>query len=83
MCRVTVAAVSVVRLDDVLADVNRLEAANGGIRIVGVDGPSGSGKTTLARRLAAIGHAPLIQIDDFVSWSEFAGWWRRGLSATS
>jgi uridine kinase len=44
---------------------------------VGVDGPSGSGKSTLATRLAARVRAPLVQIDDFVSWSDFAGWWPR------
>ena len=68
---------SVLRIDDVLADVVRREAASSGIRIVGVDGPSGSGKSTLAARLAARSHASLIEIDDFVSWPDFAGWWPR------
>jgi len=67
----------VLRLDDVLADVVQREAGTSGIRLVGVDGPSGSGKNTLAARLAARAHAPLIEIDDFVSWSDFAGWWPR------
>ncbi|GLI02504.1 uridine kinase family protein [Phytohabitans aurantiacus] len=49
----------------------------GGIRIVGVDGPSGSGKSHLAARLASILDAPVIEIDDFVSWDCFAGWWPR------
>ena len=53
------------------------DAAESGIRILGVDGPGGSGKSTLAARLAARSGAPLIQIDDFVSWSDFAGWWPR------
>ena len=44
-----------------------------GIRLVGVDGPSGSGKSTLATRLAARAPAPVVEIDDFVSWSDFAG----------
>jgi uridine kinase len=45
--------------------------------IVGVDGPSGSGKSTFARRLASVCDAPIIEIDDFVSWRSFAGWWPR------
>ncbi len=48
-----------------------------GIRIVGVDGPSGSGKSVLAARLATLLHAPVVEIDDFVSWDCFAGWWPR------
>lgn len=69
--------VSVVLLDDVLADVMRRDAASGGIRLLGIDGPSGSGKSTLASQLVARSGAPLIQIDDFVSWRDFAGWWPR------
>ena len=68
---------SLLHLDDVLADVLKREALASGIRLVGVDGPSGSGKSTFARRLAARSHAPLIEIDDFVSWKNFAGWWPR------
>lgn len=48
-----------------------------GIRIVGIDGPSGSGKSTLAAKLAPLLNAPIIPIDDFVSWNNFAGWWPR------
>jgi uridine kinase len=48
-----------------------------GIRIVGVDGPSGSGKSHLAGRLAGALSAPIVEIDDFVSWESFAGWWPR------
>jgi uridine kinase len=48
-----------------------------GIRIVGVDGPAGSGKSTLTRRLAERTAASVVEIDDFVSWSDFAGWWPR------
>ncbi len=44
---------------------------------MGVDGPSGSGKSTLTRRLAERTAAPVVEIDDFVSWSDFAGWWPR------
>jgi hypothetical protein len=68
---------SVLRIDDVLADVARREPTRSGVRLVGVDGPSGSGKSTLAARLVARSHAPLIQVDDFVSWPDFAGWWPR------
>lgn len=70
-------AMPVLRLDDVLKDVVKREALESGIRLVGVDGPSGSGKSTFARRLAARSQAPLIEIDDFVSWKSFAGWWPR------
>lgn len=48
-----------------------------GIRLVGVDGPSGSGKSHLARGLAEALRAPVVEIDDFVSWGDFAGWWPR------
>jgi uridine kinase len=48
-----------------------------GIRIVGVDGPSGSGKSFLARELSSLLTAPIIEIDDFVSWDCFSGWWPR------
>jgi uridine kinase len=48
-----------------------------GVRIVGIDGPSGSGKSTLTRRLMDRTNATLVEIDDFVSWTDFAGWWPR------
>jgi RecA/RadA recombinase len=64
-------------LDDVLAEVMRRGGSGTGIRLIGVDGPSGSGKSTLARRLAARAQAPVVEIDDFVSWPDFAGWWPR------
>lgn len=48
-----------------------------GVRIVGVDGPAGSGKSTLAEPVARTLDAPLIQVDDFISWGDFAGWWPR------
>lgn len=48
-----------------------------GLRIVGVDGPSGSGKTTLATRLASLTGAPVIPIDDFLSWQHLDDWWPR------
>jgi hypothetical protein len=67
---------SVLRLDDVLAEVME-RTADSGMRIVGVDGPSGSGKSTLAARISARIGAPLIQMDDFVSWVDLVGWWPR------
>jgi hypothetical protein len=67
----------VLSLDAVLADVMRRDGSGTGIRLVGVDGPSGSGKSVLAARLAARASAPVVEIDDFVSWSDFAGWWPR------
>jgi hypothetical protein len=68
---------SLLLIDDVLADVMQRDAPSGAIRLVGIDGPSGSGKSSLASRLVARSGAPLIQIDDFVSWPDFAGWWPR------
>lgn len=44
---------------------------------MGVDGPAGSGKSTLVRRLIERTAASLVEIDDFVSWIDFAGWWPR------
>jgi uridine kinase len=67
---------SVLRLDDVLAEVME-RTADSGLRIIGVDGPSGSGKSTLAARISARIGAPLVQMDDFVSWVDLVGWWPR------
>jgi hypothetical protein len=48
------------------------------VRIVAIDGPSGAGKSTFAAHLARVlGGAPVIEIDDFVSWGDLAGWWPR------
>jgi uridine kinase len=66
----------VLRLADVVAEVMERPAA-GGIRLIGVDGPQASGKSTLAERLSARLRAPLIQMDDFVSWPDLVGWWPR------
>jgi uridine kinase len=60
----------------IAASVARREPVNG-IRIVGVDGRSGSGKSILASQLSTLMAAPIIEIDDFVSWDCFAGWWPR------
>ena len=65
---------------DVVAEIAAAVAVRqpvNGIRIVGVDGPSGSGKSHLASCLAQRLSAPVIEIDDFVSWDCFAGWWPR------
>ena len=67
---------SVLRLDDVIAEVMERTAENG-VRIIGVDGPQGSGKSTLAARISARIGAPLVQMDDFVSWVDLVGWWPR------
>jgi hypothetical protein len=58
------------------AEVTRREPVNG-IRIVGVDGRSGAGKSHLAAQLANLLGAPIVEIDDFVSWDHFADWWPR------
>jgi uridine kinase len=59
-----------------IADAARASAAPG-VRIIGIDGPSGAGKSTVAREVAAVLGAPVVEIDDFVSWGDFAGWWPR------
>jgi uridine kinase len=64
-------------LIEAIADAVRAREPVNGIRIAGIDGPSGSGKSHLARRLAAALSAPIVEIDDFVSWDSFAGWWPR------
>ena len=71
---------TVLPLAELAADILRCGvpvACASGIRLVGIDGPSGSGKSTLARRLAHHLDAPVVKIDDFVSWTDFAGWWPR------
>ncbi|HEX5595694.1 MAG TPA: hypothetical protein VFX61_06695 [Micromonosporaceae bacterium] len=61
---------------EIAAAALRREPVNG-IRIIGIDGPSGSGKSFLASRLSALLAAPIVEIDDFVSWDCFSGWWPR------
>jgi uridine kinase len=68
--------VTVRSIDSVLADIRRRPVA-GDTRIVAVDGPSGSGKSTLAARLARRSGAPVIDIDDFLSWGDLSSWWPR------
>ncbi|NUT35894.1 MAG: hypothetical protein HOV79_22795 [Hamadaea sp.] len=48
-----------------------------GVRVIGVDGCAGSGKSTIARQLAEFSGAGLVEIDDFLSWDDFSGWWPR------
>ncbi|WP_412543399.1 hypothetical protein R8Z50_13240 [Longispora sp. K20-0274] len=60
----------------IAAEVARREPVNG-IRIVGIDGPSGSGKSVLANSLSVALDAPIVEIDDFVSFGDLAGWWPR------
>jgi hypothetical protein len=67
---------SVLRLDDVLAEVMK-RPADSGLRMIGVDDPSGSGKSTLAAQNSARIGAPLDKMDDFVSWVDLVGWWPR------
>jgi uridine kinase len=62
--------------DQIAASVSERLPVNG-IRIVGVDGRSGAGKSFLASRLSSLLSAPIIEVDDFVSWECFAGWWPR------
>nr|BFE72260.1 hypothetical protein GCM10020092_055610 [Actinoplanes digitatis] len=62
--------------EQIAAGVRERDPVNG-IRIVGVDGPSGTGKSHLASRLSGLLGAPVIEIDDFVSWDCFDGWWPR------
>ena len=63
-------------VDRIATEVLRREPVHR-IRIVGVDGPSGAGKSVLAGRLADRLAAPVIEIDDFVSWNDLSGWWPR------
>ncbi len=63
-------------IEEIAGAVASREPVNG-IRIVGIDGPSGAGKSHLAARLAARLSAPVVAVDDFVSWDCFASWWPR------
>lgn len=63
-------------VEEIAAAVTAREPING-IRIIGIDGKSGTGKSQLARRLREKLSAPIVEIDDFVSWDNFSGWWPR------
>jgi uridine kinase len=71
-----VARVSTDPVGRIAAEVTAREPIRG-IRIVGVDGPSGAGKSHLTTRLAARLSAPVVAVDDFVSWGNVTGWWPR------
>jgi len=60
-----------------ILDAALAREAKHGIRLIGVDGKGGSGKSTLARRLAELSGAPVIEVDDFVSWNNLSSWWPR------
>jgi uridine kinase len=61
-----------------LADHIRRAPRLGRVRIVGVDGPAGAGKTTFADELSrALGGAPVVRLDDFLSWDDLDAWWPR------
>jgi uridine kinase len=71
--------VGVIDLDTVVGQILAAPVA-AQTRIVGVDGPAASGKTTFVRNLrGCLPEASLIEIDDFVSWSNDDGWWTRFL----
>jgi uridine kinase len=61
---------------DTIAELARTSTVPG-VRLIGIDGPSGAGKSTIARAIAIELAAPIVEIDDFVSWVDFAGWWPR------
>lgn len=47
-------------------------------RLIAVDGRSGSGKTTFAARLRRfLPGAVVIEVDDFLNWSDLNDWWPR------
>lgn len=47
-------------------------------RTIAVDGRGGSGKTTFAARLVcSLPGVALIEVDDFLNWSDLNGWWPR------
>jgi uridine kinase len=59
------------------AQINALPSQNGP-RLVGIDGPAGSGKSTFAAHLsAALAHAPVVSMDDFLAWDDLTSYWPR------
>lgn len=49
----------------------------GRVNLVAIDGHGGAGKSFLAKKLAALLQAPIIEIDDFISWGDLTSWWPR------
>lgn len=66
-----------VRVDDLVALVERSTPRLGATRLVAVDGPGGAGKSTLAAQLATVCGATLLHTDDFASWDYQSDWWPR------
>ncbi|MGW5096876.1 uridine kinase family protein [Streptomyces nodosus] len=58
--------------------LRRLPPSCGPVRLIGVDGHAGSGKSTFAGRLAAaLGGAPVLQLDDIATHQELFTWTER------
>lgn len=49
----------------------------GRVNLVAIDGHSGSGKSSVANRLASLLQAPIVAMDDFISWGDLETWWPR------
>jgi hypothetical protein len=48
------------------------------LRLVAVDGGAGAGKTTFAEHLSrALDGAPIVKMDDFISFDDLEEWWLR------
>ncbi|MER5457633.1 hypothetical protein ABT008_22920 [Micromonospora sp. NPDC002389] len=62
------------RLVDVLSQA-RDHAEGATPVLLGIDGPSASGKSTVAKRLAALGGAVLVEVDEFWTWGDDPAWW--------
>jgi uridine kinase len=62
--------------------VDEIRAADGPVRLVGIDGCGGAGKTTFAQRLvaAANGEWQVVHTDDFATHEEPVEWWPRMLA---
>jgi len=61
-----------------LASEIRVRPSATPVRLVAVDGCGGAGKSTFARALAAAcGGAPIVRVDDFLSWHGLHAWWDR------
>jgi uridine kinase len=68
--------VTLLSLDDLVAQVHGRPARAGSTRVVAIDGPAGSGKSTLAASLATKLDAPVVHMDDL-----YPGW--DGLAAAA
>jgi glycosidase len=71
-------AATVLTFAELAAEILERAPRLGDVRLVAIDGPGGSGKSVFARGLAAaLGHAPIIETDDFASWDNPRDWWPR------